>query len=63
MSVIWDRLIDCKDEIIDIFNEKATEYEATLGLDVQEEIGKEEARIEDEAKAAAKAAKKKKKKK
>lgn len=43
--------------------EKATEYEATLGLDVQEEIGKEEARIEDEAKAAAKAAKKKKKKK
>ena len=43
--------------------EKATEYEATLGLDVQEEIGKEEARIEDEAKAAEKTEKKKKKKK
>jgi phycocyanobilin:ferredoxin oxidoreductase len=32
MSAIWDRLIDCKDEIIDIFNEKATEYEEP-GLD------------------------------
>lgn len=27
MSVIWDKLIDCKDEIINIFNEKATEIE------------------------------------
>ena len=27
MSVIWDRLIECKDEIINIFEERATEYE------------------------------------
>mgnify|MGYP006076825069 FL=1 len=26
MSIIWDRLIDCKDEIIQIFNEKAVEF-------------------------------------
>ena len=25
MSTIWNKLIDCKDDIIDIFNEKATE--------------------------------------
>ena len=31
MSVIWDRLIECKDEIINIFDENATEYEE-LGL-------------------------------
>ena len=27
MSVIWDRLIECKDEIIQIFDERATEFE------------------------------------
>ena len=27
MSVIWDRLIECKDEIINIFDKNATEYE------------------------------------
>ena len=27
MSVIWDRLIECKDEIINIFEERATEFE------------------------------------
>ena len=27
MSVIWDRLIECKDEIISIFEERATEFE------------------------------------
>ena len=27
MSVIWDRLIECKDEIINIFDASATEYE------------------------------------
>ena len=27
MSVIWDRLIECKDEIINIFDANATEYE------------------------------------
>jgi len=27
MSVIWDRLIECKDEILDIFDEYATEIE------------------------------------
>ena len=27
MSVIWDRLIECKDEIINIFEERATEYQ------------------------------------
>ena len=27
MSVIWDRLIECKDEIINIFDTNATEYE------------------------------------
>ena len=27
MSIIWDKLIECKDEIIDIFNENATEIE------------------------------------
>jgi len=32
MSIIWDRLIECKDEIIDIFNEHATEFEEP-GLD------------------------------
>jgi phycocyanobilin:ferredoxin oxidoreductase len=26
MSVIWDRLIECQNEIINIFNEQATEY-------------------------------------
>ena len=31
-SVIWDRLIDCQNEIIDIFNDKATEF-AEPGLD------------------------------
>lgn len=43
--------------------EAATEYEATLALDVKEEEASEAARLEAEAKAAAKAAKKKKKKK
>ena len=32
MSVIWDRLIECKDEIIDIFDASATEYNEP-GLD------------------------------
>ena len=32
MSIIWDRLIECKDEIIDIFDERATEFEEP-GLD------------------------------
>jgi phycocyanobilin:ferredoxin oxidoreductase len=32
VSVIWDRLIECKDEIIQIFNEKAVEFEEP-GLD------------------------------
>ena len=32
MSIIWDRLIECKDEIINIFNASATEYQE-LGLD------------------------------
>ena len=32
MSIIWDKLIECKDEIIDIFEEKATEYDEP-GLD------------------------------
>ena len=32
MSVIWDRLIECKDEIIKIFDASATEYEEP-GLD------------------------------
>ena len=32
MSVIWDRLIECKDEIINIFNASATEYQEP-GLD------------------------------
>jgi phycocyanobilin:ferredoxin oxidoreductase len=27
MSIIWDKLIGCKDEIIQIFNDKATEFE------------------------------------
>ena len=27
MSVIWDRLIECKDEIINIFDASATEYD------------------------------------
>ena len=27
MSVIWDRLIECKDEIINIFEERATEFD------------------------------------
>mgnify|MGYP001218912495 CR=1 FL=1 len=27
MSIIWDRLIECKDEIINIFEEHATEYQ------------------------------------
>ena len=27
MSVIWDRLIECKDEIINIFEERATEFQ------------------------------------
>ena len=27
MSVIWDKLIDCQNKIIDIFNERATEIE------------------------------------
>jgi len=27
VSVIWDRLIECKDEIINIFEERATEYQ------------------------------------
>ena len=27
MSIIWDRLIECKDEIINIFDASATEYE------------------------------------
>ena len=27
MSVIWDRLIECKDEIINIFEENATEFD------------------------------------
>ena len=43
--------------------ESATEYEATLSLDVQEEEAREVDRIAAEEKAAAKAAKKKKKKK
>ena len=32
MSVIWDRLIECKDEIINIFDASATEYQEP-GLD------------------------------
>ena len=32
MSIIWDRLIECKDEIINIFNASATEYQEP-GLD------------------------------
>jgi phycocyanobilin:ferredoxin oxidoreductase len=32
VSVIWDRLIECKDEIINIFDASATEYEEP-GLD------------------------------
>lgn len=32
MSVIWDRLIECQDEIIQIFDERATEF-AEPGLD------------------------------
>jgi hypothetical protein len=32
MSVIWDRLIECQNEIIDIFNEYAEEYQEE-GLD------------------------------
>jgi hypothetical protein len=32
VSIIWDRLIECKDEIINIFNASATEYQE-LGLD------------------------------
>ena len=32
MSIIWDRLIECKDEIINIFDASATEYEEP-GLD------------------------------
>ena len=43
--------------------EQATEYEATLSLDVQEEEAAELERVAAEEKAAAKAAKKKKKKK
>lgn len=27
MSIIWDRLIECKDEIINIFNERANEFD------------------------------------
>ena len=27
MSTIWDRLIECQEEIISIFDEKATEYD------------------------------------
>ena len=27
MSIIWDKLIECKDEIINIFEERATEFE------------------------------------
>ena len=27
MSIIWDRLIECKDEIINIFEERATEFD------------------------------------
>ena len=32
MSIIWDRLIECKDEIINIFDASATEYDEP-GLD------------------------------
>ena len=32
MSIIWNKLIECKDEIINIFEERATEYEEP-GLD------------------------------
>lgn len=32
MSIIWDRLIECKDEIINIFDERATEFNEP-GLD------------------------------
>jgi len=32
VSIIWDRLIECKDEIINIFNASATEYQEP-GLD------------------------------
>ena len=32
MSIIWDKLIDCKDEIINIFDEQATEIQED-GLD------------------------------
>ena len=32
MSIIWNKLIDCKDQIIDIFNEQATEIDEP-GLD------------------------------
>ena len=32
MSVIWDRLIECQNEIIEIFDQRATEFEET-GLD------------------------------
>lgn len=32
MSIIWNKLIDCKDEIIQIFNEQAVEYDEP-GLD------------------------------
>ena len=32
MSVIWTKLIECKDEIIEIFNEQATEINED-GLD------------------------------
>ena len=27
MSIIWNKLIECKDDIIEIFNERATEFE------------------------------------
>ena len=32
MSTIWDRLIECQEEIISIFNEKVIEY-SEPGLD------------------------------
>ena len=32
VSTIWSKLIDCKDDIIDIFNEQATEIQED-GLD------------------------------